>query len=134
MLTRRSPTIALVTVLVAVFGFLPIVNWIPGGHQAPWYATMVSGWINGSAIVLGSGLVLAIFSRRVDILWRDRALDRLVDLWREWPYRVSLVVVLIALALYLGRSVANRTGNASNQWRSALTYPATSDTPEPRDF
>ena len=95
---------------------------------------MVSGWINGSAIVLGSGLVLAIFSRRVDILWRDRALDRLVDLWREWPYRVSLVVVLIALALYLGRSVANRTGNASNQWRSALTYPATSDTPEPRDF
>ena len=62
---------------------------------------MVSGWINGSAIVLGTGLVLAIFSRRVDVLWRDRALDRLVDLWREWPYRAALVVALIALALYL---------------------------------
>lgn len=100
-MTRRSRANALIAVFVAAFGFLPIINWIPGGHQAPWYAAMVSGWINGSAIVLGAGLVLAIFSRRVDILWRDRALDRLVDLWRELPYRVALVVALFALALYL---------------------------------
>lgn len=99
--TRRSPTIALVAIFVAVFGFLPIINWIPGGHQAPWYAAMVTGWVSGSAIVLGTGLVLAIFSRRVEVLWRDRALDRPVDLWREWPYRVALVVSLIGLALYM---------------------------------
>jgi hypothetical protein len=96
----RRPT-ALVAIIVAAFGFLPIINWIPGGRQAPWYAALVSGWISGSAIVLGTGLVLAILSRRVEVLWRDRALDRLVDLWREWPYRVALVVSLIALALYM---------------------------------
>jgi hypothetical protein len=92
---------AIVAILVAVLGFLPIINWIPGGHQAPWYAAMVSGWISGAAIALGAGLVLAIFSRRVSFLWRERALDRLVDLWRESPLRVALVISMIALALYL---------------------------------
>ena len=98
---RRSPTTALLALFVAAFGFLPILNWIPGGHQAPWYAAMVSGWISGSAIVLGLGLVLAIFSRRVDVLWRDGALDRAVAQWRERPNRVALVVALAAFALYL---------------------------------
>jgi hypothetical protein len=99
---RRSATPAIVAILVAALGFLPIINWIPGGHQAPWYPAMVSGWISGSAIALGAGLVLAIFSRRLPFLWRDRAFDRLIDLWRGSPYRVALVIAVIALALYLG--------------------------------
>jgi hypothetical protein len=27
-----------------VFGFLPIVNWIPGGHEAPWYWECLRDW------------------------------------------------------------------------------------------
>lgn len=63
---RHSPAAVLVAFVVAVFGFLPIINWILGGHRAPWYAAMADGWGSGSAIVLGAGLVLAIFSRRVE--------------------------------------------------------------------
>ena len=98
---RRSVTTALVAVLVAVLGFLPIINLIPGGHQAPWYAAEASGWMSGSAIVIGVGVVLAILSRRVEALWRDRALDRLVDLWRERPCGAALIVALAGLALFL---------------------------------
>jgi hypothetical protein len=98
---RRSVTTVLVAMLVAVLGFLPIINLIPGGHQAPWYAAAVSGWISGSAIVIGVGVVLAILSRRFKPLWRDRALDRLVDRWRERPHRAALVVAIVGLALFL---------------------------------
>jgi hypothetical protein len=98
---RRSNTATIIAILVAMLGFLPIINWIPGGHQAPWYPAMVSGWISGTAIALGAGLVLAIFSRRLSFLWRERALDRLLDLWRAYPYRVALIVSLVGLALYL---------------------------------
>ena len=52
-------------------GFVPIANWIPGGHAAPWYSAIAAEWMSGSAIVIGIGLVLAILSRRVDGLWRD---------------------------------------------------------------
>jgi hypothetical protein len=54
-----------------VLGFLPLANWIPGGHGAPWYSAFVSEWISGSAIVVGVAVVLAILSRRTDVLWRE---------------------------------------------------------------
>jgi hypothetical protein len=47
-----------------IFGFLPIVNWIPGGREAPWYAAVAGGWLSGTAIVVGVGLVAAILGRR----------------------------------------------------------------------
>jgi hypothetical protein len=98
---RRSVAPPLVALFVAAFGFLPIANWIHGGHDAPWYAEVASGWLSGSAIVIGVGVVLAILSRRSTFLWRDGALDRLVAVWREHPRRSALVVTLLALAAYL---------------------------------
>jgi hypothetical protein len=62
-------------VFLLIVGFLPIVNWIPGGRQAPWYATAVGGWLSGSAIVLGAAVVLVIVSRRVPALRPDAWLD-----------------------------------------------------------
>jgi multisubunit Na+/H+ antiporter MnhB subunit len=58
-----------------VFGFLPIVNWIPGGHEAPWYAERVGEWLMDGAIVLGVGVLLAILSRRFTWLWRPGWFD-----------------------------------------------------------
>ncbi|MBC7897462.1 MAG: hypothetical protein H7066_18735 [Cytophagaceae bacterium] len=50
--------------LLLALGFLPIVNWIPGGRTAPWFATVASGWLSGSLIAIGGGIVLAILTRR----------------------------------------------------------------------
>jgi hypothetical protein len=57
-------------VCATLLGTLPIVNWIAGGHEAPWYNQVANEWVSGSAIALGVGIVAAIFSRRIS-LWRD---------------------------------------------------------------
>ena len=49
---------------VAVLGFLPIANWIPGGHTAPGYQLLVQGWLSGTAICVGVGAIVAILTRR----------------------------------------------------------------------
>lgn len=51
--------------LAAAFAFLPIVNWLPGGRSAPWYGSTLSGWLSGTAIAVGGGLVLGILARRL---------------------------------------------------------------------
>ena len=38
---------------VALFGFLPVANWIPGGRSWPEYGTTVQHWLAGSAIAFG---------------------------------------------------------------------------------
>lgn len=92
---------ALVAVFVAAFGVLPIANWIPGGHDAPWYATVASGWVSGTAIALGVGIVLAILSRRTDRLWREHALDGLVAAWTRRPILAPAIIAAVALVAYL---------------------------------
>lgn len=58
-------TVALATALVlAGLGFLPVANWIPGGHQADWYGVVAGGWLSGTAIVVGLGVVLGIVVRK----------------------------------------------------------------------
>lgn len=52
--------------LLAVLGSLPIANWIAGGHAAPWYATVLSEWVSGSAIGVGVAVVLFLVLRRFD--------------------------------------------------------------------
>lgn len=86
-------------VVLVVFGFLPIVNWIPGGHEAPWYRARVDEWITGSAIVIGAGVVLSILSRRIPFpsgSWSDRLL-----LWiSTHQTRAGWIVAAIALVAY----------------------------------
>ncbi len=86
---------------LALLGFLPIANLIPGGHATPWYQNVASGWVSGSAIVLGGGLVLAILSRRVSPLWRDGRLEGLIARYHAAPTMGPLVIALAALAAYL---------------------------------
>jgi hypothetical protein len=86
-------------VVVAILGFLPVVNWIRGGHEAAWYGMVASEWLNGSLIALGGGIVLAILSRRLP-LWREGALRELVVRAHERPRVTGGVLFAFAFALY----------------------------------
>jgi hypothetical protein len=97
----RSWSSVSAAIFLLVFGFLPLVNWIPGGRQAPWYPIAVGGWLSGSAIVLGATVLLLIVARRVPVL---RA-----EAWLEHP-RVGRIaesgftgaaVAALALLLYV---------------------------------
>ncbi len=98
---RLDRAIALtLAALVAGLGFLPIANWIPGGHAAPWYAPVAADLLNGLSIAAGGGLVLAILSRRIRALWRDGRLEPLHRSsqvhWAAWTGAIAAV----GLALY----------------------------------
>ncbi|HEY9515783.1 MAG TPA: hypothetical protein VIQ74_08905, partial [Gemmatimonadaceae bacterium] len=80
--------------------FLPIANWIPGGHEASWYPFIGSGFLSGTTIALGVGVVLAILSGKIGGLWREGAVDRVVGLWTQRPVLVTLAIATVALALY----------------------------------
>lgn len=85
-------------VLLLALGFLPIVNWIPGGRTAPWYATVASGWFSGSLLAIGGGVVLAILTRR----WSPR-LDgffQFAERCRASSARTGLALAAVALVLY----------------------------------
>lgn len=86
--------------VATVFGFLPIANWIAGGHSAPWYSSAVAEWTSGTAIVIGVAVVLAITSRRVDGLWRAGVLQPFLDWVDRHPVGFGLVVSIGALAVY----------------------------------
>ena len=97
---RRIEPAALAAFLVACLAFLPIANWIPGGHAAPWYASERSTWISGTAIALGVGIVLAIFSGKIAWLWRDHATESAADAFARRPIAASLCIAGLALLLY----------------------------------
>jgi hypothetical protein len=97
-----DPLALAIAVAIAVLGFLPIANWLTGGHHAPWYAPVASTWVTGSALAIGIGLVLAIASRRIPALWHDGlgarfavALDRSPALMLAGLAIVSIVVYAV---------------------------------------
>lgn len=90
-----------VAIILAVLAFFPIANWIPGGHEAPWYRLVASTWVSGGAIAIGVGVVLAILARRIDALWHEGALDGVVARWARRPVAGALAIAAVALACYL---------------------------------
>ena len=66
-----DPLALAIALAIGVLGFLPVANWLTGGHHAPWYAAVASTWVTGSVLAVGIGLVLAIASRRIPTLWHD---------------------------------------------------------------
>lgn len=97
---RSWSALAVVSALiVAVLGFFPIANWIPGGHEADWYATLVGEWMNGALITVGGALVLTILSRRLP-LWRNGLVSPLVRRAHAFPRLTGLVIGSLAFALY----------------------------------
>jgi hypothetical protein len=95
---RIGPFIA---ILISVLAFLPIANWLPGGHSAPWYAYTLDTWLSGTTIVVGVGIVAAILSRRATFLWRWGLADGLIAFWSRRPIVVTLIVTAGAFAAYL---------------------------------
>jgi hypothetical protein len=89
-----------IAVFVALLAFLPIANWIPGGHESRWYSFIASGFVSGTSIALGVGVILAILSRKIGGLWRDDAVSGVVASWdAHWGIATPALAV-IALALY----------------------------------
>lgn len=83
-----------------VFGFFPLANWVQTQRPAPWFPLVLSGWLSGSAIVIGIGVVLAILSRRIHGLWRENALGS-VSTWSPRQDRMfGLAAGCASLALY----------------------------------
>jgi hypothetical protein len=98
--------IALLAALVlAALGFLPIANWIAGGHEAPWYGLVASTWIPGTVIVVGGAVVLAILSRRLP-LWRE-GLARPFVRWAD-AHPIAWSALAAALALLIYATIARR--------------------------
>ena len=85
--------------VLAAFALLPIANWIPHGHPAPWYGVITNIWLGGTLLVAGIGVGLAIASRRFPRLWHPGLFDGLVRSWADSP-RAPLALALIALAVY----------------------------------
>ena len=98
---RLNPVTAAIALVVALLGFLPIANWLPGGHAASWYRISLDVWASGTTIVLGIGVVVAILSRRVTPLWRPGFFAGLISLWSRRPILVTLAVATAALIAYL---------------------------------
>ncbi len=72
----------LAAAVVAALGFLPWVNWVPGGYELPGYPSLLAQWASGTAIAAGGGIVLAILSRRILWLWPARDAERF-GAWAE---------------------------------------------------
>lgn len=96
-----SPGAVAGAVLLLTFGLLPLANWLPGGEIVPIYSLWLEGWLTGTAIVLGGGLVLAILSRHLPKLWREGLLARPLGALAARPSAADLVIALVAGACYL---------------------------------
>jgi hypothetical protein len=93
------PAIRIAGLALLVLGLVPIVNWIPGGHEASWFAEASGEWFSGGAIAAGLGLILAILSRRVQ-MWRDGFGDRISNLAVDRAGATGWIIPLIAFSLY----------------------------------
>src|SRR5690348_9916562 len=90
----------LAALLLVVFGLLPLANWIPGGHDAPWYGERLRLWVSGGAIVVGVALVVGIAVRRYPTLWRSGIWSRIAARWRAAGTTADATIALVAAALY----------------------------------
>ena len=79
----------LAAMVLVLFGFLPIANWIPGGHDAAWYGVRASAWGINSALVIGIGLIAGITLRRRPALWRTGAWGGVGARWRAADRRAD---------------------------------------------
>lgn len=95
-----DPLALAVAVGVAVLGFLPVANWLTGGHHAPWYAPVASTWVTGSALAIGIGLVLAIASRRIPALWHDGLGARLASAMDRSPALMLAGLAIVSVIVY----------------------------------
>jgi 4-amino-4-deoxy-L-arabinose transferase-like glycosyltransferase len=89
----------LAAALLLIFGLLPIANWIPGGHDAPWYSQRVGEWISGGSIILGVAVISTIMFKSRPQLWREGAWARIAARWRRGDRGADLAIALVVLAV-----------------------------------
>lgn len=89
----------LAALVLLVLGLLPIANWIPGGHDAPFYSTRLGAWINGGGISLGAGILAAIFFRWWPSLWRAGLWAGVAGKWRAAGRRVDAATAAVVLGV-----------------------------------
>jgi hypothetical protein len=94
----RSVSAIAAALTLAALGFLPIARWVSGGPGDSLYPSLVAEWSSGTAIAIGAGLVLAILSRHVPMLWRDGWTVRLDAILVPPRRRWVLVAVIATLA------------------------------------
>ncbi len=107
-MARRLPTTRLDSRWLAVafaaigtaFGFFPVANWVQTQHAAPWFPLVFAGWVSGSAIVVGTAVVLAIVSRRVGGIWQEGAVDSLSSWSRRQDRLFGLAAAGASFVLY----------------------------------
>ncbi len=108
---ERAVQVLLVAAL-SLLGFFPLVNWLPGGRQAPWYRPIALDFVYGSMIALGGGLVLAILSRSIPALWRERRLTPLLERYERAPIRATMIIALGGFAIYVAVAFLVQDGRA----------------------
>jgi 4-amino-4-deoxy-L-arabinose transferase-like glycosyltransferase len=85
--------------VLLVLGLLPIANWIPGGHDAPWYPERMTDWITGTGIVVGVAIVVLIVLRSRPNLWRSGVWARVAGRWRRGDRRADTGIAIAVLAV-----------------------------------
>jgi hypothetical protein len=85
--------------ILLVFGLLPIANWIPGGHDAPWYSLRLAGWLSGATIVVGAGVLAVVALRSWPGLWRRGLWAGVAARWRAGDRRADAAIAAIVLVL-----------------------------------
>jgi len=90
----------LAAVLLLAFGLLPIANWIPGGHEAPWYGDRISLWLSGGAILVGVLAIAAMVFNRHPALWREGAWSSLANRWHEAGRPADVAIATLAGLFY----------------------------------
>lgn len=105
-----SPLARAVAVALLVLGFLPLVDWLPGGRAWPDYDRLINELLLGSVITLGAGLVLHLLTRaRPDLwpgVWAPRVAERAARIrgWKWWLGAGAFALyALIARAVFDGR-------------------------------
>ncbi len=86
--------------VLLLLGLLPLANWIPGGHEAPWYGQRLALWGSGGAIIAGITLVAAIVLRRRPALWREGAWAGIAERWQRGGRLADGTLAAAAAALY----------------------------------
>ena len=90
----------LAALVLLLFGFFPIANWIRGGWDWRRYDGDLQLWIAGTTIAAGAGILYLIATRRYPALWRSDALSPLIRAWTLRPRAASVVLSICALILY----------------------------------
>ena len=87
-------------VLLLLLGFLPVANWIRGGRDWPRYRGDLEGWLAGSAIALGAGVLYHMFARRSERRWPSGVLDPVIGVWARRPRLTNALLAVVSLGCY----------------------------------